>query len=120
MPEMLCPACGKETLVIREPVYDGFTRIGERMKCAVCSHIFDAPQSAPAPKKGPSIFTDDDRPAPIKLFKEGENRTICRYCHHYIVNPFKQVCGLHRREVEATDTCDQFTVREDKNPPAKT
>lgn len=108
MPEMMCPVCGRETLAIKQPVYEGFTRVGERMKCAVCGHMFETAE-APAPvKKVPAIFTDADRPAAIKIFQEGENRTMCRYCKHYIVNPFKQRCGLHERDVEATDTCADF------------
>lgn len=108
MPEMMCPVCGKETLVIKEPVYEGFNRVGERMKCAVCGHRFEAPaESAPA-KKVPAIFTEADRPAAIKIFAEGENRTICRYCKNYLVNPFTQRCSRHNKEVEATDTCRDF------------
>jgi rubredoxin len=108
MPEMMCPVCGKETLVIKEPVYEGFTRAGERMKCAVCGHRFEASvETAPA-KKTPAIFTEEDRPVAIKIFDEGENRTICRYCKNYLVNPFTQRCSLHNKEVEATDTCRDF------------
>lgn len=114
MPEMMCPVCGKETLAIKEPVYDGFTRVGERMKCAVCGHRFEVPAALPPPKKTPAIFTNEDRPAAIKVFSEGENRSICRYCANYLVNPFKQWCGHHMKDVEATDTCGQF---EAKPPP---
>ncbi len=112
MPEMMCPGCGRETLVIKEPVYDGFTRIGERMKCAVCGHCFEEPAAPPLPKKTPVIFSEEDRPAAIKIFDEGENRTICRYCKHYLVNPFTQRCARHNREVEATDTCDDFDAKD--------
>lgn len=112
MPVLFCPVCAKETLVIKEPVYEGFTRVGERMKCAVCGHCMAAPAAPPPPaKKVPALFADDDLPAPVKLFAEGENRTICRYCRNYLINPFKQWCGLHLKEVEATDTCGQFEAR---------
>jgi len=114
MPELFCPVCNRENLVIATAVYDGFKRTGEQTACANCGHVFAASEIKPVERKKPVIFSDDDRPAPIKLFEEGENRVICRYCTHYIVNPFKQMCGLHRREVEATDTCDQFSARGDK------
>ena len=119
MPELHCPVCAKETLVIKEAVYDGFTRIGEQIKCAVCGHIFEAPEaSSPAKPKIPALFSEDDLPPPVQLFHEGEGRTICRYCNNYLVNPFKQWCGLHEKEVEATDTCDQFEPKpEPKEPP---
>ena len=118
MPEMMCPVCGKETLVIKEPVYEGFTRIGERMKCAVCGHTFEAPADHAPARKTPAIFTEADRPAAVKIFADGENRTICRYCKNYLVNPFTQRCALHQKEVQATDTCDDFSSRsepENKN-----
>ncbi len=90
-----------------------------------------------APKK-PSIFTDADKPAAPKIFsasdkpatprvfspdektgaprvfQEAEKGRFCRYCRHYVVNPFAQRCALHRREVEATDMCSKF------EPPAMT
>jgi rubredoxin len=120
MPEMHCPVCGKETLVIKEAVYEGFTRVGERMKCAVCGHAFDAPAEEPTPvRKVPAIFSDDDLPPAVKIFDEGENRTICRYCKNYLVNPFKQWCGRHEKEVEATDTCPDFEPRPEAADTAK-
>lgn len=116
MPDVFCPTCGKESIVIKEAVYDGFTRVGERLKCAVCGHIFEppnAPDEVEQPKvaKLPSIFSEDDRPAQVRLFDEGENRVICRYCINYTVNPFRQWCGFHKKEVEATDTCQQFQAK---------
>ncbi len=114
MPEQFCPSCNKDTLVIKEPVYEGFTRTGERLKCAVCGHLFENPDTPAPAKKVPAIFTDADRSPVIKVFGEGENQSLCRYCTHYTVNPFRQWCGLHRKEVEATDTCDRF----EKRPPA--
>ena len=117
---MFCPSCGKDTLVLNEPVYDGFTRIGERTKCAICGHEFDIPDEASEEessedKKLPSIFSEDDRPEKINLFGEDENRVLCRHCKHYTVNPFRQWCGHHAKEVEATDTCDQFEAKEEEN-----
>jgi len=117
MSDVFCPTCGKETFVIKEAVYEGFTRVGEHLKCAVCGHVFDPPKNGPEavepPKvtKLPSIFSEDDRPTQIHLFNEGENLIICRYCKNYTVNPFRQWCGLHKKEVEATDTCPQFDAK---------
>lgn len=110
MPEQFCPACNRETLLLKEAVYEGFTRVGERLKCAVCGETLEAPVEPPA-RKMPAIFSDDDRPKTPQIFDEGENRVICRYCRHYIVNPFKQRCGLHGRDVDATDTCPQFETQ---------
>jgi len=119
MPEALCPTCGVETLMIKQPLYDGFTRIGEQIKCAVCGTILTPPPESTEPKKIPSLFSDDDRSPVIHLFGENENKTLCRYCTHYTVNPFRQWCGEHLREVEATDTCDQFQAKPEPVPPAE-
>ncbi len=56
----------------------------------------------------PKVFSDDEKTVAPKVFKEAEKGRFCRYCRHYVVNPFLQRCALRRREVEATDTCPQF------------
>jgi hypothetical protein len=58
----------------------------------------------------PRVFSDDERPDAPKVFKETEKGRFCRYCKHYVVNPFVQRCALHRKSVEATDTCSRFEV----------
>jgi hypothetical protein len=91
-----------------------------------------------APRKKPSLFQDSDKPAPPKIFsdddkpaapkvfsddeksaapvvfKEAEKGRFCRYCKHYVVNPFVQRCSRHGREVEATDTCTDFLAADNK------
>lgn len=113
--EVECPACGEETFVKREPVYDGFKKVGEKVTCASCGHEFadDEEISPKAPKK-PSIFSEDDEPEVLNIFSEDERQKCCRYCKHYIVNPFLQRCGLHEKEIEATDLCDDFVRLEEE------
>jgi hypothetical protein len=124
-----CLACGQEVLFIKEAVYDGFTKTGDVLKCSSCGASQDAPDAggdddpliANTPSKLPSIFSEEDRSPGIDLFADGENRIICRYCEHYVLNPFTQRCGKHDKEVEATDTCFDFTAQtegEDEGAPA--
>ena len=117
--EIRCSACGKDTLLIRKPTYEGFTRVGEDLSCASCGHAY--PDEASVPFKGRKVvkvFTEADRPKDVKVFREDEKGRICRYCKNYLINPFTQYCALHKREVEATDTCAQFVVKpEPKAPP---
>jgi hypothetical protein len=61
-----------------------------------------------------AVFTDADRSADVDVFEENEAGHLCRYCVHYVVNPFMQWCALHKREVEATDTCDRFEKAEEQ------
>jgi predicted RNA-binding Zn-ribbon protein involved in translation (DUF1610 family) len=114
-----CPACGENSVLKRQPIYDdNFRKTGEKLSCAACGHRFadEAGVVAKAPKR-PSIF-DDDEPAPsLKIFAEDERQRCCRYCRHYIVNPFTQRCAFHNKLVEATDSCDRFDRKPD---PGKT
>ncbi|MBU4212165.1 MAG: hypothetical protein KKD33_06240 [Verrucomicrobia bacterium] len=114
--EIICSACGKDALLRREPVYEGFKRTGEILSCAACGHVF--PAEAAVPFKAKKIVPGFDRrdvPPPPKVFGEREVLEtvgrLCRHCAHYVVNPFLQRCGRSNREVEATDTCDQFTPK---------
>jgi hypothetical protein len=107
--EINCSACGRETLVRREPVYDGFVKKGERLLCASCGHEFPAEADVPFKvKQTVRVFGDDERPKKIDIFKGDEKGKNCRHCKHYVVNPFIQRCGLLHREVQATDLCARF------------
>lgn len=108
--QIVCSACGEDSLVVRTPVYDGFTRTGETLTCACCGHEYASEDEVPF--KGPSksaVFDESDAPDSIDPFKNDERGRLCRYCKHYLVNPFTQKCGLHMRLVEATDSCEAFT-----------
>ena len=58
-------------------------------------------------KNKKSIFNNEDF-IKQKIFDEDENNQLCRYCSFYLINPFTQYCSIHKKEVEATDTCDKF------------
>ena len=107
--EIVCPVCKAEALLRREPVYEGFKKTGERLLCSACGHAFESEETVPfKDQREVSVFTDADRPRDAEVFEETERRRNCRYCRHYVVNPFTQWCSLHHREVEATDVCDRF------------
>jgi hypothetical protein len=108
--EILCSACGADTLVRREPVYDGFKKTGEQFLCAACGHSYASEADVPFKReRNVAVFSEADRPDVVKVFREDERGGTCRVCKHYVKNPFVQRCGLHRKEVEATDTCPDFT-----------
>jgi len=112
--EIHCEHCQAETLVRREPVYDGFKKIGERFVCTACGHGYAAEADVPFKQARKSaVFTDADRPDRVRIFRDEERGRTCRVCRHYVVNPFAQRCGLHHREVEATDTCDNFEAKKE-------
>jgi hypothetical protein len=114
--EIICSACGVDTLLIRKPKYDGFAKVGETLTCTSCGHEYENEESVPFKgKEVLQVFSDADRSAKIEVFREGEAESLCRHCASYVVNPFVQWCSTHKKEVEATDTCPQFKLR----PPPK-
>ena len=118
--EIVCAACGKDTLLLRRPRYEGFTRVGEDLSCSACGHAYA--DEAAVPFKGRAVvqvFDESDRPVEVKVFREDEKHRLCRYCKHYLINPFTQWCSLHRKEVEATDACDRFLLRPEPPPETK-
>lgn len=111
--EILCSACGKDALLRREPVYEGFRKTGEELLCSACGHRYESEQEVPFKgRKKISVFDESDRVRKIKVFDDEERGRNCRYCRHYLVNPFTQRCALHFREVKATDSCDDFDVKQ--------
>ena len=117
--EIICKNCGADTLLNREAVYDGFAKTGEKLTCSSCGHEYASEEEVPfkAKASAPEIFTEADRSAKVEVFDEGENKRLCRHCASYIVNPFTQFCAAHKKEVQATDTCDRFSERSDSTPP---
>jgi hypothetical protein len=116
--EILCSECGAEAFLTREPVYEGLKKTGETLSCSACGHVFESEEAVPYREKqaAPQIFTKADRSEQIKVFEEGENKRLCRYCAEYVINPFMQFCTFHKKEIEATDSCDHFQARNDSSP----
>lgn len=112
MIEIICTACGQESLLKRTTKYDGFRKVGEVLTCADCGHEYASEEEVPFKRKGsPGIFDESDAPRRVKVFKPNEADHLCRLCRHYVVNPFVQRCSLHGKLVEATDSCPQFTKK---------
>ena len=110
--EIVCVSCGKQSLVRREPVYDGFKKVGEVFVCVSCGHRYEQEADVPfKEQRAARVFTEADRTKAVDVFAGDEKGRNCRHCVHYVVNPFVQRCGLHHRIVEATDCCGDFTRR---------
>lgn len=114
--EIICRNCGADTLMQREAVFDGFTKTGEKLLCSACGFEYSSEEDVPYIEKSeePVIFTEADRTRKVDVFAADENAALCRYCANYIVNPFTQFCSIHKKEVQATDTCGQFEKAEEK------
>ena len=109
--EMICTHCGAEAFLKREPVYEGFKKCGETLSCSACGAVFESEsgvrfkEASPAPK----IFSEADRPKKVQVFNEDETPRFCRHCAEYVMNPFMQYCSLHRKEIQAVDSCPDFS-----------
>lgn len=115
--EIICTKCGKEAFLKREPVYQGFKKIAEELSCSSCGFVFASEEEVPFQVlvATPEIFTEADRSKKVEIFTEGENKLICRYCANYVVNPFVQFCALHKKEVQATDSCSRISPVAEKS-----
>ena len=114
--EIVCPACGQETILKRTPRYEGFKRAGEELNCASCGHRFVSEEEVPFKMKSQAnLFDRSELDARPDVFNPEEAQRLCRFCAHYVVNPFIQRCALKRKEVEATDSCAHF--KKPEKPP---
>ena len=110
-----CPSCNQEALFTLEAQYDGFTKTGEAWICSSCGWVQETEASGSSEKKDPlaAFFGDENASEDINLFDvEAETARSCRKCTHYVIHPFTQRCGLHDKEVAATDVCPDFTPPE--------
>jgi hypothetical protein len=114
--EIICTQCGADTLLHREALYEGFTKSGEKLTCAACGFEYATEADVPFKTQAarPKIFTEADRSETPQLFDPSENEQLCRHCTNYIINPFTQFCSVHKKEVQATDTCTEFEPAEPK------
>jgi len=115
--EIVCAFCKADTLLVREPRYEGFKKTGETLKCATCAHVYATEAEVPFKEvHAPKVFDSTDAARKVDVFREAEKGRICCYCRNYIVNPFTQKCGLFLKVVEATDSCGDFKSREPVGP----
>ena len=115
--EINCTNCGTESFLHRDALYEGLTKIGESLSCSACGHVYPNEDAVPFLHDIPKaiVFTDADRSQNLNVFSKTEAENLCRYCANYIVNPFTQFCALHKKEVQATDSCPQFSKRKDNS-----
>ncbi|HRR34637.1 MAG TPA: hypothetical protein P5026_11090 [Kiritimatiellia bacterium] len=112
--EIQCEGCRTITLARKEPVYDGFKKVGEAYVCTGCGARYASAEEAPfvhSPRR-PRVFTEADKSQAPSIFADDERQHSCGWCRHFVVNPFSQRCGLTNTETQATDLCVRFEKRE--------
>jgi hypothetical protein len=114
--EIKCEACNTIAVAKPEPIYDGFKKIGTHYICTSCGKVYPSEEETPFVEfsEKPNIFGDDDKPDIPSIFNEDERQKSCRWCQHFVINPFTQRCGLTHEVVEATDLCVRFEKKEEE------
>jgi predicted RNA-binding Zn-ribbon protein involved in translation (DUF1610 family) len=113
--KIICPHCGQESFVKSKPVYEGFKKIGEELSCVNCGHVFKDEAEIPYKTKQSVInLTDTQNKKHLKILEDENNHKICRYCKYYVVNPFSQRCTYWNKQVEPSDSCENFTDKQTK------
>ena len=57
--QIVCPECGQETLLLREPVFEGLRKVGETLKCSACKHEFENEADVPFTLLMPAFATSE-------------------------------------------------------------
>ena len=114
--EIRCRGCGRLCLARGEPVFEDFKKVSETFVCTGCGHRYPTRAETPFVQGDgrPKVFSETDRPAATRVFRDSERRRSCGWCRHFVVNPFNQRCGLTNRVMEATDVCLRFAAKQDR------
>ncbi len=116
-----CPQCGKNSFLKQEPVYNGWVKTGDVLKCAACGSIVKEPSS----EAEPSGQTSDSakkldalsqlfggvKTESAKPFFQNEKKRFCRDCRHRVMNAFRIYCPKHNKDVNPMDDCPDFEER---------
>lgn len=117
--QIRCPHCGADSFLKKESVMDGWTKVGEVLKCASCSAVIaDANEEAEPEKKKASAaaerlknFLGADEPEKIELSLDAAEKRFCKDCVNLIQHPFVLRCGLDGHAVNPMDDCDRFKAK---------
>ncbi len=113
-----CPHCGADSFLKKESVMEGWTKVGEVLKCAFCSAVIaDAAAPEPETEKASRAaerlkrFLGAEETESIHLSLDEADRRFCKDCVNLIRHPFVLRCALDGRAVNPMDDCDRFQSR---------
>ena len=67
--EIICSECGADALIRREPVYEGFKKVGEELSCPACGHKYDSEEDVPFKEKKKISKPEDHSKSSCKIYK---------------------------------------------------
>ena len=112
-----CPHCGADSFLKKESVMEGWTKVGEVLKCASCSAVIaDAAAPEPETEKASRAaerlkrFLGAEETESIHLSLDEADRRFCKDCVNLIRHPFVLRCALDGRAV------NRWTTATDSSP----
>ena len=120
--QFTCPHCGQDSVVTLETEMDGWTKVGESLRCAMCrarlldvveerSHD-DVPVKDETGKTDLLDFLGTNERVRDELIDDDGLRRFCKNCTHLLEHPFKVFCLLHKKTVNPMDDCSEFDRKE--------
>ncbi len=113
-----CPHCGADSFLKKESVMDGWTKVGEVLKCASCSAVIARVQESESGTKKASDaaerlkrFLGAEKEETLHLSLDQADKRFCKDCVNLIQHPFVLRCSLDGRAVNPMDDCDRFQAR---------
>ncbi|HBM15909.1 MAG TPA: hypothetical protein DD381_06155 [Lentisphaeria bacterium] len=116
--EIKCQFCAKDAFAVKETLMDGWIKKGDILKCSACgAKLADIQQADALTKQAVSSekldklasFLGTEKIVNKKLESDGE-KAFCKDCKYYIKHPFINRCGLHTKEVNPMDDCEDFVT----------
>lgn len=115
---MRCPHCGEESFAKKKNLTDGWKITGVIEVCALCGSQWQkdepaAPVSAgkqAASRNRLAALLGGDLSEKVSLAGKADRR-FCRNCRHFLVHPFKSVCGMTDLEADPMGECPEFEER---------
>ena len=122
--QIICPHCGRSSFLKKESVMNGWSKVGEALKCVACSATIEeikppsplerrSEESAGVSKLASLLGTQPV--AKPKLEAKASERNFCRDCANLVAHPFLCHCALHNKDVNPMDDCPDFKPKQRKS-----
>ncbi len=110
-----CPHCGADSFLKKESVMDGWTKVGEVLKCVSCSAVVANCSEEKAAEEKQTAASDRlkqflgvDEVETIKVSLSEDDKRFCKDCENVVSHPFQLRCALTGNGVNPMDDCLEF------------
>lgn len=109
-----CPHCGADSFLKKESVMDGWTKVGEVLKCVSCSAVIRDCSKQETESKKPDLtdrfrqFLGSDGEESVKVDLSEKDCRFCKDCANMVPHPFQLRCALTGQSVNPMDDCAHF------------